>query len=220
MIIVASVCIGGYGIGHVVDRAEVLGAAVEVGHRGAGRSRSTSGRAAGRRRRRGRRSERRPPPPAPTRETARRGSASGRADTPTGSSTRCSPARAPRPRSTPSARNRRAGRSRPRAGGGRRRRSRRSRGCGRGRGRRRSRGRRRARLQQVRGREGVEDELAREAEQVERARPVLLDERPERPPVLAEHELTLGLRPTRRDRCGARESRRCQCSSPGFTVLT
>ena len=80
---------------HVVDRAEVLGAAVEVGHHRQAVLEVVRDRAAGRRRRRGRRSARRPPAPPPRPGRGRCGSASVRAGRPTGSSAPCSPWRSP-----------------------------------------------------------------------------------------------------------------------------
>ena len=134
------------GDGHVVDRAEVLVAAVEVGRDRRRRSRSTSGRAAARRRRRGTRSGCRPPRPV-----AHTGSSpmwlgewpvrAGRRDEQGGGAHVDRLAR-PWP---PSGRSRPAARSRWAAAAGRPSRTRPCRGCGRGRRRRRGRGRRCAR---------------------------------------------------------------------------
>ena len=130
---------------HVVDRAEVLGAAVEVGDRRQAvlevvrveqppAAADVEARSAC------------PPPgPAPRPGRDRRGSASGRAGRPTRPAAPCSPSRSPPRPSRARARSRRAARSRPRAAGGRPSRSRPWRGCVRAPGRRRSRGRRRAR---------------------------------------------------------------------------
>src|SRR5207249_4522146 len=125
-------------------------------------------------------------------------SASARVGTPTRRAAPCNPSRLPQQPSPARARNPRAARSRPAGGGDRPSRGRRWLGCAHAPHLGEFRVSLMLVVDEVIREERVEDELAREAEQIERARPILAQKRTHRAPVLADHELLFGLGTIRR----------------------